>query len=695
MSIDWPAFLSLAFVTTFTPGPNNIAAASSGVAVGYRRSLPFIFGVGSGFALVMLLCATAASLLLQWVPAAAPVLRVAGAAYVLWLAWRTWRSGYDLAAADQPTLGFRNGFVLQFLNLKMIVYGLTVFASFLAPFAGRVPLLVLSAIGMAGIALSSTTTWATAGSWIGRHLHRPRLRVALNGGLALLLVWTAVALLRADVRLAGAQDGAAGSSQIVRAAKLETRGGLVDRELERTVEPAVQPADEPALRSASHSASPAQSTAQQPASPYVWPKGPPADPAYFPIGVWLQSPSNAAAFRALGINHFIGLWQGPTDEQLDALGAAGMPVFASQNAVGRARLGDETLLGWTQQDEPDNAQSDGQGGYGPCIEPAEIIRRYEAMKAADPDRPVWLNLGQGVAWDEDRPYVGRGSACANRWDHYPEYIKGADIVSFDIYPVTSRYEHIQGDLTRVALGIDRLREWSGGEKIVWNVIETTHINSQVMPSPAQTRAEVWLSLVHGSMGIVYFVHEWVPRFREPALLDYPEMMAAVKRVNGEIEQLAPVLNSPTLDDVVTVTPTDPNARIDVMTKQHEGWLYLFAVAPKDEPAAVVLRPDPALIGAGDPPIVEVLGEDRSILMEDGAIQDRFDGYGVHLYRVRSVASAGPTATAIARSTAVATATAEATATASGPAPTQPVPTQARPTTTVPDASAIYLPRVLR
>ena len=50
----------------------------------------------------------------------------------------------------------------------------------------------------------------------------------------------------------------------------------------------------------------------------------PTAPDFFPIGVWLQSPSNAAAFRVLGINTFVGLWQGPTAAQLRDLAASGM-----------------------------------------------------------------------------------------------------------------------------------------------------------------------------------------------------------------------------------------------------------------------------------------------------------------------------------------------------------------------------------
>jgi hypothetical protein len=355
----------------------------------------------------------------------------------------------------------------------------------------------------------------------------------------------------------------------------------------------------------------------------------PTDPGFFPIGVWLQDPANAPAYRAIGINRFIGLWEGPTEPQLTALSAAGMPVFADQNAVGLAHRADPTLAGWLQPDEPDNAQPDGAGGYGPCVDPAVVIARYQAMHAADPTRPVLLNLGQNVAWDEDRPYIGRGSACSARWDQYPEYVKGADIVSFDIYPVTSPYDHIRGELWRVALGIDRLRAWTKGEKPVWSVIETTHIGSTAMPTPHDVRAELWMTLVHGASGLFYFAHEWEPSFREAGLLHYPAMRDAVAGLNAQVRDLAPVLNSPTIADGVTVASANQTVPVDVLVKRHDGWTYVFAVAMRDG----ATRASFTLPGVHPGARVEVLGEDRTLVLDDRSFMDEFAGYDVHLYRV--------------------------------------------------------------
>src|SRR5687767_324085 len=277
-----------------------------------------------------------------------------------------------------------------------------------------------------------------------------------------------------------------------------------------------------------------------------WKNGPPSDPNYFPIAVWVQDPKNAERYKAAGINLYVALWRGPTTNQLAALAKAGMPVICSQNARGLENKDNPIIVGWMHGDEPDNAQSLGRGkGYGPPILPETIVRNYEKMRAADPSRPVLLNLGQGVAYDN---YIGRG-VRRNHMEDYPEYVKGCDIASFDIYPVVHEKAEVAGKLEFVARGVERLRQWTRGEKVVWNCIECTHIgNPEKKATPRQVRSEVWMSLIHGSSGIIYFVHQFKPTEREAALLDDPEMLAAVTAINRQIRTLAPVLNSPSLAD---------------------------------------------------------------------------------------------------------------------------------------------------
>jgi hypothetical protein len=355
--------------------------------------------------------------------------------------------------------------------------------------------------------------------------------------------------------------------------------------------------------------------------------GPLDEKSFFPIAVWLQNPTNAARYREAGFNLYVGLWRGPTTEQLESLQRAGMPVICHQNEVGLAHLDDPIIVGWMHQDEPDNAQSRGEGrGYGPPIAPETIIERYERMRAADPNRPVLLNLGQGVAWDN---WHGRG-VRTNHPEDYAQYLKGCDIASFDIYPVTHRNSEVSGRLWYVAKGVERLIAWTRGERRVWNCIECTRIqNPTQKPTPQQVRCEVWMSIIHGSTGLIYFVHEWEPTFNESALLSDPPMLAAVTRINHRLGELAPVLNSPSVSGRVTVVTNDARAPVAVMTKEYEGAIYVFAVAMRDWAA----RAEFTIDGLTGSPSVIVLGEDRAIASRDGVFADDFKPWDVHLYEI--------------------------------------------------------------
>jgi hypothetical protein len=364
-------------------------------------------------------------------------------------------------------------------------------------------------------------------------------------------------------------------------------------------------------------------------SSYVWKNGISSDPNFFPIAVWLQDPRNAQRFKDAGINLYVGLWRGPTSNQLATLAKAGMQVICSQNALALEQKDNPVIVGWMHGDEPDNAQSLGQGkGYGSPVTPEKIIRDYERIRAADPTRPVLLNLGQGVAWDN---YIGRG-VRRNHPEDYPHYVKGCDIASFDIYPVVHDNAAIAGKLEFVANGVKRLREWAGSEKIVWNCIECTHIsNPKRKATPQQVRAEVWMSLIQGSRGIIYFVHQFKPTFREAALLDDADMVRAVTEINRQIQDLAPVLNSATITNAVTVGSSPKEVPVATMIKRHAGSTYLFAVTLRNQSARCSFK----LENLADGSALDVLGEGRQIRPDKGEFSDNFDGYGVHLYKVSS------------------------------------------------------------
>lgn len=353
----------------------------------------------------------------------------------------------------------------------------------------------------------------------------------------------------------------------------------------------------------------------------TYPSGFPADPGFFPIGVWLQSPARAGNYKAIGINTFVGLHEGPTEPQLAELARHNMFAVAPQNEVGLNSKNRSVIRGWLYPDEPDNAQPAGPGKWGPCIPAGDVARQIREMKARDSTRPVMINFGQGMV---NGFWPGRGS-CSGDHAYYGIAGKDAGILSFDIYPIGGVTEpQVKGKLEYVARGVTKLANLASEQQRVWFILETTSLNPPARVTADQLRSTVWMALIHGAKGIAYFVHEFAP-FREDAIFRYPEIVEEVKRTNVMIALLAPVLNSPDVTGKVTIQSTAP---IAAMVKQHDNVLYVFAVGMTSAPARS--RISVAGINRAE---ADVMGENRSAPISQGVMEEFFTGYGVHIYAI--------------------------------------------------------------
>ncbi len=368
------------------------------------------------------------------------------------------------------------------------------------------------------------------------------------------------------------------------------------------------------------------------------PRGIEAREDYFPLAVWLQAPRNAPAYKAIGINLYVGLWKGPTEAQIAELRAHGMPVICDQNDYARASPHADIIVGWMHGDEPDNAQPKTGGGYGPPITPDAVRETYRRISAADPSRPTLLNLGQGVAWDG---WYGRGTRT-NHPEDYLRYVEAADIISFDIYPACHAKPAVAGKLWYVAVGVNRLVKWTEGRKTIWSCLECTNIsNLEAAPSPRDVRAEAWMAIIHGARGLIYFCHRFAPSFIEAGLLADREMSAAVGALNGQIRRLAPVINAGAAVDGAAVAADPPavdpalakelsSGPIAMLARRYRDAVYIFAVRMEGTPArgAFTVPGVPAAATA------TVIDEDRKLPCAGGAFTDDFEPYAVHLYEIR-------------------------------------------------------------
>ncbi|RJG01682.1 LysE family translocator [Noviherbaspirillum sedimenti] len=182
-----------AFVSSITPGPNNIMLTSSGILFGFGRTVPHMFGVTAGFGAMLLLCGTGVGGLVLAMPAIYLALKAAGSAYLLHLAWQLRRMRFcDSVHAPPRPLSFGGAAGFQFVNPKawvMAVGGVAAFLPQTAPGGIGMLCLVFCVVNFCCISV-----WAGAGAALRRQLARPAWQKTCGAVMALLTVYAAFSL---------------------------------------------------------------------------------------------------------------------------------------------------------------------------------------------------------------------------------------------------------------------------------------------------------------------------------------------------------------------------------------------------------------------------------------------------------------------------------------------------------------------
>lgn len=189
------AVLSYALVSIFTPGPNNITSSSLGMRVGYPRTLRFIAGVVTGFFCIMVTSGLLTELLVSAYGQIALFLKVVGISYLLWLVYTILRPVQGVHASKEVGARYRDGLLLQIVNPKVILFGLTMYATLLAPLTRNWLAVLLSAALLAVLSFCSTSLWALLGASIQRFIANPKVRFAYSLTLVGLLLYAAWSLL--------------------------------------------------------------------------------------------------------------------------------------------------------------------------------------------------------------------------------------------------------------------------------------------------------------------------------------------------------------------------------------------------------------------------------------------------------------------------------------------------------------------
>ncbi|MCZ8335803.1 MAG: LysE family translocator [Rhodobacteraceae bacterium] len=181
------ALLGFAFVTSVTPGPNNMMLLASGVNFGLRRTVPHMLGISIGHAVMVFLVGLGVAGVFLAHPLALTALKVAAVGYMLWLAWKIARSGApgEGKAGGRP-MTFLQAAAFQWVNPKAWAMALGAVAAYV-PEPSVAAYATVAGV-FASVNLPSVAVWAAAGQGLRRWLDDPRRLRAFNWGMAALLV---------------------------------------------------------------------------------------------------------------------------------------------------------------------------------------------------------------------------------------------------------------------------------------------------------------------------------------------------------------------------------------------------------------------------------------------------------------------------------------------------------------------------
>ena len=181
-----------AFVSSVTPGPNNVMLTASGATFGYRRSVPHMLGICLGVVVMVLLIGAGLGKLFEAEPRIYTLLKYVGAAYLIWLAWKIAKAGgVDQGQSGNRPFSFWQAAAFQWVNPKAWIMAVGVVATY-TPREGFFVNLILSALVLGLVNYPSISVWTLFGSALGRVLRSPQALRNFNfamGGLLLLSLY--------------------------------------------------------------------------------------------------------------------------------------------------------------------------------------------------------------------------------------------------------------------------------------------------------------------------------------------------------------------------------------------------------------------------------------------------------------------------------------------------------------------------
>ena len=182
------SFLIYSFIITFTPGPTNIVILSTVHNFGTKKAMEYTYGATIAFGILLAASAVLNTALATVVPKILIVMQIVGTIYMLYLANRIY--GMDASkVSSSKTGGFSSGFLMQFLNPKVVLFTITVLPGFVLPYYTDIKVVSLSVLVITAIGFLAFSTWVLFGAIFRKFLQKHEKIV--NVVMALFLVYAA------------------------------------------------------------------------------------------------------------------------------------------------------------------------------------------------------------------------------------------------------------------------------------------------------------------------------------------------------------------------------------------------------------------------------------------------------------------------------------------------------------------------
>ena len=187
--------MSFAFVTSVTPGPNNILLTASGIRFGFKNTVPHILGIQFGIATQLVLCASGLGMILVTLPVVNLVLKSVGTVYLVYLAWNLRRIQIDddNGLRDRPFTFFQ-AVMFQFINPKTWIMTLTAGTLFIPAMGSQWISIALLCCVFSLIATPSSGSWAVIGAVVRKYLMDPVWQRRFSWLMVALTLYTSIAI---------------------------------------------------------------------------------------------------------------------------------------------------------------------------------------------------------------------------------------------------------------------------------------------------------------------------------------------------------------------------------------------------------------------------------------------------------------------------------------------------------------------